>query len=434
MAIHDGIKTLRESAPESESPHSFPKLEDGWENNCAPGNDRNGYDESLSNTTLPNHGIKKVLVVLHSYVKATLEKGEDGYKGTERSAVYILKELHRRGIEAHLIAPAGSNIPGVILHPSTDKTLWDFSDPKNPQTASPETIAKVMDRTIELMNEVVAQEKPDIVDCNIAHNEKLDKALERLPVPHVVNFHGPTKDKPDLQTIVAKHPILPVITVSKLQQKFLKANYVGAVPNGLPEDVITYRPGQKKNELVMLARLSPKKDFPRGIEIAKQANMKLIIGGTLLNDQSDRIYYEEVLVPLFEREKETVTLREDICEANKADFLSDKVAPLALTKREADRFGPEYIEADGMHITEALAAGVPVICDSGVDPSKVPPEVGFRCDSIEEAVEALRKTDMIDPEACNRYFLENFTVNKTVERRLAVYAKVIGAFCASLSA
>ncbi|KAI1631775.1 hypothetical protein F4809DRAFT_657405 [Biscogniauxia mediterranea] len=400
-------------------------------------NDDNGVNQNSPMINgLPNHGIKKVLFILPSYVKASLEKGDDGYKGTERSAVYTLSELVSRGIEVHLIAPKGSNIPGVITHPSCDTPHWDFSDPENPRTASEETRNKVLRRTIELMKELVAELKPDIVDCHIAHNEEMDQALTRLPVPHMVTFHGPTKDMPALRDTVLKTPQLPVVTVSELQQKFLpEANYVGVVPNGMPRDAIPFHrteEEEKKNKsghLVMLARLSPKKDIPRGIEIAKRSGRHLIIGGALLNDQRDRAYFDAVLGPLLAGSRASATLRGDVGEANKAPFLAGAAALLALTKRRADEWGPEYIEADGMHITEALAAGLPVLCDAGVDPAKVPPHVGFRgCDTVAAALDALRHLHTIRPEDCRRHFLDNYTVDRTVDKRLSVYAKLVREF------
>ncbi|KAI1489727.1 hypothetical protein F5X96DRAFT_695571 [Biscogniauxia mediterranea] len=405
-------------------------------------NDDNGVNQnSPMINDLPNHGIKKVIFILPSYVKASLEKGDDGYKGTERSAVYTLSELVSRGIEVHLIAPKGSNIPGVILHPSCDTPHWDFSDPENPRTASEETRNKVLRRTIELMKELVAELKPDIVDCHIAHNEEMDQALTRLPVPHMVTFHGPTKDMPALRDAVLKTPQLPVVTVSELQQKFLpEANYVGVVPNGLPRDAIPFRRRteeevqntSKSGHLVMLTRLSPKKDIPRGIEIAKQSGRHLVIGGALLHDQRDRAYFDSVLGPLLAGSgaSASVTLRGDVGEANKAAFLAGAAALLALTKRRADdEWGPEYIEADGMHITEALAAGVPVLCDAGVDPAKVPPRAGFRgCDTVAAALDALAILHTVRPEDCRAHFLDNYTVDRTVDKRLRVYAKLVRGF------
>ncbi|KAI5926867.1 hypothetical protein F4810DRAFT_653867 [Camillea tinctor] len=383
------------------------------------------YDKGVNHEGSPKtHGIKKILYVLPSYVKASLEKGEDGYKGTERSAVYTLSEFARRGIETHLIAPKGSNIQGVELHESCDTPHWDFSDPKNPITAPADKQEEVLDKTIQMMKQLVKELKPDVVDCHIAHKENMDQALWHLPVPSVVNFHGPTKGMEDLRKTALKTPRLPVITVSELQQKCLPGpNYVGVVPNGMPKDVIPFQKTVRKvKQLVMLGRLSPKKDFPRGIAIAKRAGMHLVIGGTLLNDQRDQDYFKTVLDPLLKKEADHVTLREDVVESNKAEFLAGSEALLALTKRSADEWGPEYIEADGMHITEALAAGVPVICDSGVDPSKVPDGVvGFYCNNDEEIYEALKKINTISGDNCRRHYLDNYTVDKAVDKRLEIY-------------
>ncbi|KAI0594488.1 hypothetical protein F4775DRAFT_596270 [Biscogniauxia sp. FL1348] len=436
MATQEGFQPQSESISESGTRQGLLKSNSSTytrelKSPCDANYDNGVNQDSPMNNGLSNHGIKKVLFILPSYVKASLEKGDDGYKGTERSAVYTLSELVRRGIEVHLIAPKGSNIPGVTVHPSCDTPHWDFSDPQNPRTASQETRNKVLSRTIELMKELAAELKPDVVDCHIAHNEEMDQALTRLPVPHMVTFHGPTKDMPALRNAVLKTPQLPVVTVSKLQQKFLpEANYVGVVPNGLPRDAIPFcQTEEKKNHLVMLARLSPKKDLARGIEIARRSGRPLVIGGALLDDQGDRRYFASELAPLLDLPgPPRMTLRSDVGESNKAGFLGSAAALLALTKRRADEWGPEYIEADGMHITEALAAGVPVICDAGVDPAKVPPHVGFRCDTVEAALAALRRLHDVRPQDCRRHFLDHYTVDKTVDRRLEIYAKLVRDF------
>ncbi|KAI0014822.1 hypothetical protein F4780DRAFT_766709 [Xylariomycetidae sp. FL0641] len=369
-----------------------------------------------------SHGIRKVLFVFPSFVNVSLEPGDDGYKGTERSAVYMLRELHRRGVDLHVIAPAGSVVPGK-LHASCSNPLWDFSDPLDPRCATSETEQEALSQTIRLMEAVVEEEMPDIVDCHIPHKEQMDTALERLPVPHLVNWHGSTRDRPEHQAVADKNPDLPVITVSELQQKYMRANFVAAIPNGLPENVVKFQPGCERTKLAMLARLSPHKDIPRGIQIAKLAGDKLVVGG-LLSDYQSVKYYEKVLVPLLSQDMATVSVRGDVTERNKSEFFADKKVLLALTKREADQYGPVYVEADGIHISEALAAGVPVICDSGVDPAKVPPEVGFRCETVAEAVAALKKIHTIEPKACRRHFLQHYSVGKTVERRLQVYAEV----------
>ncbi len=482
-----------------------------------------------------NHGIKKVLVVLPSFLPATLKPGHDGYKGTERSVVYILRELARRGIETHLIAAAGSEVPPTgKLYESCAKPLWDLggggggggggiriargeddddsnnNDDNNnlglagvegkltPRSASREEILRARDSTIRLMREVAERERPDVVDCHMAHDEVVDAALAALGVPRVLTFNGPTKDRPELGRVVELHPDLPVIAVSALQSSYLRANYVGVVPNGLPEDAVRFRldadgdgdgdwdedgdedgdgdgdrdggrsgvddkkkpvKEKKKKPLLMLARLSPKKDFPRGIEIARRAGRQLIIGGVLLDDQKDMQYWREVLAPAVARrlgqredgggedEDEDgsastrartrdppVVIRTDVTESNRSEFLAGGAALLALTKRTEDEWGPEYVEADGMHVTEALAAGLPVICDEGLDAAKVPPHVGVRTSSVDEAVAALEaggRIGGIDPHACRRHFLENYTIGRTVELRLEIYARVIIDFNAS---
>ncbi|KAH9995330.1 hypothetical protein F4779DRAFT_198542 [Xylariaceae sp. FL0662B] len=383
--------------------------------------------------------IKSVLIVADSYVPVTLKAGSDGYKGTERELVYIMRYLEQRQIIVHLIAPAGSDEPALPgkLWISCKRPLWDFDNPRNYKEGELTMVHKEnLDETSTLINKVVTEENPDIVDCHIAHQEKIYQTLVDLPVPHLITLHGPLYGKESLiEEAINKYPTLIFATVSLIQREPLNKkqifpNYVDPLPNGLPDDPPKPHIKKEKGHVAMLCRISPKKAVDRGIKIAERAGMRLTIAGVVLDDGKDREWYDKVLAPMLEEKKDIVTVNPGINETNKTDFLQRHTALLALTKRDNDeKWGDEVIESDGMHISEALRAGLPVICDEGIDKSKVPPSVGFRCENDDEIVNVLSKDiQNIDPQACRNYFLGNFSIEVTVQKRINAWNKIISNF------
>ncbi len=79
-------------------------------------------------------------------------------------------------------------------------------------------------------------------------------------------------------------------------------------------------------------------------------------------------------------------------------------------------------------MAESMACGTPVIAfREGAAPEVIADGVtGFVRDSVDEAVEALRHVDEIDPARCRARVAERFSAEGNVARHEALYLKLLG--------
>lgn len=90
-------------------------------------------------------------------------------------------------------------------------------------------------------------------------------------------------------------------------------------------------------------------------------------------------------------------------------------------------FPVRWEEPFGIVVPEALASGTPVIASRrGSLPELVTPDVGFLCDTEDEFVEAVGRVDGIDPEACRRRAVEEFSAERMAREYLEIYREVAG--------
>ena len=76
---------------------------------------------------------------------------------------------------------------------------------------------------------------------------------------------------------------------------------------------------------------------------------------------------------------------------------------------------------------ESMACGTPVVAFRGGSVAEIIDQgvTGFIVESVEEAIEAVKRIPSIDRRACHQRFLERFTARRMCEQYLAAYERGI---------
>jgi glycosyltransferase involved in cell wall biosynthesis len=322
------------------------------------------------------------------------------YGGTERIVHYLTEELVANGHDVTLFA-SGDSDTRARLEPIVPKAL------------------RLDDRVIDvlaphlLMFDRVAgmAEKFDVIHF---HTDYLQFPVFRhCPIPHLSTFHG-RLDIGDLQPIFEAFQELPMVSISDYQrQPVHRANWMGTVYHGLPEELYTFRP-EPGTYLAFLGRISPEKRPDRAIEIAIRAGLPLKIAAKV--DKADRDYFEAKIQPLLAHP--LVDYIGEVNEREKNELLGQALALL---------FPIDWPEPFGLVMIEALACGTPVIAfRNGSVPEVLGHGVtGFIVDSVDEAVAAVENIGGIDRARCRREFENRFSARLMAKNYTDLYTRLV---------
>jgi glycosyltransferase involved in cell wall biosynthesis len=204
------------------------------------------------------------------------------------------------------------------------------------------------------------------------------------------------------------------VSISDAQRRPLPgAMWCGTVYHGLPPHLLPFQ-ATPRDYVAFVGRISPEKRVDRAIEIARRAGIPLLIAAKV--DQVDREYFAETIEPLLAGPG--VTYLGEINEREKATLLGGARALL---------FPIDWPEPFGMVVIEALSCGTPVIAwREGSVPELLEHGVnGWIVDSIDEAVNGLRRIARIDRRACRRAFERRFTAERMARDYVAIYDTLV---------
>jgi glycosyltransferase involved in cell wall biosynthesis len=227
--------------------------------------------------------------------------------------------------------------------------------------------------------------------------------------PHVTTLHG-RLDLPDLQPLYDEYTDMPVVSISNDQRLPLpQADWQATVYHGLPRDLYTLCEDPDPY-LVFLGRISPEKRVDRAIEIARRTGLPLRIAAKI--DDADRTYFEQEIRPLFELPG--VEYLGEVGDAEKSELLGRAAALL---------FPIDWAEPFGLVMIEAMACGTPVIAwRAGSVPEVIDDGItGYVVDTLDDAVEAVRKIPRLSRRVCRDVFEERFAVDRMARDYVGVY-------------
>ena len=247
-------------------------------------------------------------------------------------------------------------------------------------------------------------------EFDLIHNnfDYLPLTYSRLiNTPILTTIHG--FSEPDILRVYHEYKENYFVSISD-SDRDAGLPYIATVYNGIDLSNLTFRekPGDK---LVHYGRIHNDKGTHLAIETAKKSGMDLIIAGII----QDQEYFDAMIKPHLN--DSSIQFIGPVNPIQRDNLLKEAYTVLHLNTIP-ERFG--------LVMAESMAAGVPVIAmDSGSCREVISDkETGFLVNSIDEAVEAVRKIDKIDRKKCRRRVEENFTIDKMVEGYEKVYAEI----------
>ncbi len=322
------------------------------------------------------------------------------YGGTERVISYLTEELVRQGHQVTLFA-SGDSVTEARLVSVIDHSLRPQGGQQSWQAYN--TIQ--MDMLQEMENEF------DIIHF---HTDYLYFPMaRRMRTPHVTTLHG-RLDLPELKPVFKRFHDFPLVSISDHQRLPLPdANWSATVYHGLPSDLYSFN-ATGGDYFLFIGRISPEKRLDRAIEIAERCGTRLYIGAKV--DSADTQYFNDCIKPLLK--SPLVEFIGEIGEQEKSELLEHAKALL---------FPIDWPEPFGLVMLEAFCCGTPVIAyRNGSVPEIMQDGItGFIVNDQEAAVDAARRIDTIDRNACRAAFERRFTARHMADAYVQVYRKII---------
>ncbi|HET9602885.1 MAG TPA: glycosyltransferase family 4 protein [Gemmatimonadales bacterium] len=322
------------------------------------------------------------------------------YGGTERIVSYLTEELVRQGHDVTLFA-SGDSVTRARFVSGCRRSLRLDRHCVDQMAHHVVMLEQVYRRAAEF----------DIIHF---HVDYLHFGLSRREgLNRVTTLHG-RLDIPDLVPLYQEFPDEPVVSISTSQRTPIPwANWQATVYHGLPGDLYSFRP-EPGQYLAFLGRISPEKRVDRAIEIAKRVQMPLRIAAKV--DAVDEEYFATAIEPLLEHP--LIEFVGEIGDAEKDEFLGN--ASMLL-------FPIDWPEPFGLVMIEAMACGTPVIAYSNGSVPEVMEHrrSGFIVDTLEEAIEAVRRVPELSRQRCREIFEERFTAERMAREYVRVYERLI---------
>ncbi|MEX0929071.1 MAG: glycosyltransferase family 4 protein [Balneolales bacterium] len=321
------------------------------------------------------------------------------YGGTERIVSYLTEELVRQGHDVTLFASGDSKTRARLIAPC-ERSLREMKcqDP-------------LAHHFVEMQ---MVQDRLDEFDVIHYHIDYLHYPFSRWnKTPGVTTLHW-RLDLPDLKELYRVFDDIPVISISNAQRKPQPhINWVSTVYHGFPEHLYTYYPGEGEY-LAFIGRLSPVKRVDRAIKIAKRTGIRLKIAGNV--NPEDETYFNNHIA--WQLDDPLVEFIGEVGDDQKGEFLG---------KARAMLFPIDWPEPFGMVMVEAMACGTPVIAFNRGSVEEIihHEKTGFVVETVDEAVEAVRRLGLINRADCRKHYENNFHVSRMAENYLKAYEILI---------
>jgi glycosyltransferase involved in cell wall biosynthesis len=325
------------------------------------------------------------------------------YGGTESIIDNLARGLVDRGHDVVLFTVGASTCPV--------ERRWLFEEPAEPIGAGEPEAAHVLAAYTSLAPDV------DVVHDHTELGPLLEPSLAAATsagVPVVLTLHGPPTDavRRLLLSHAARHAALVAISES---QRGLAPDlpFTRVIHHGIDLDLHKQGPGGG-GYLMFVGRMSPDKGVHRAVDIARRADLPLVIAAKMW-EQSEVDYFRAEVKP---RLHDGVELLLDAEPAHRLELLGRAEALLNPIC---------WAEPFGLVMAEALACGTPVVGSPyGAAPEIVDEGVtGFLRESDEELVDALGRLGELDREACRLAAVERFSTERMARDHERLYQQLV---------
>jgi len=324
------------------------------------------------------------------------------YGGTERIISFLTEELVKRGHDVTLFAPGDSKtkaklVPFVKKGVISSGIAWQ-------------------DYWWNLINHSIAFERAKEFDIIHSHWIIMGACFQRFVKTPVVHTMHNIPDKTHLRWEVLnyyKNDLNPVfISESEKNNSPVKFKNSWVVYNGIDLKPFNFNP-KPKNHFIWIARICQAKGTKEAIQIAKKAGVKLLLAGQLQPHHQE--YFEKEIKPELNSNIQYIG---EISEKELSNFYGQGKVCL---------YPINWEEPFGLVMAESMACGTPVIVfDRGSAKEVVKDgKTGFIVNTIDEAVEAIKKIGQIDRNECRKRVEDNFSIKKMVDGYEKVYYDIL---------
>lgn len=242
---------------------------------------------------------------------------------------------------------------------------------------------------------------------------KLLPFVNLIKTPVAFTFHDPldTKWHDAIKRCPWKNKA-HYISISNNQRKTMPdLNYSGTVYNGIDVNRFEFS-GKPGDYLAFLGRYNYEKGIDVAVSVARKLGEKLKLAGSVWGNG----IYAERVEPYLKKG-----------EIDNAGYLPKEKISGFLGQARALLFPIRWQEPFGLVMIEAMACGTPVIAfKNGSVPEIVKHgKTGFIVENEEEMIDAVKNIGKIKRENCRKHVVENFTIDKMVQRYERVYEKIL---------
>jgi glycosyltransferase involved in cell wall biosynthesis len=317
------------------------------------------------------------------------------YGPWEQVASNITEGLVKMRVDVTLFATANSNTSARLQYVS--QTAYAEDNSLDPKVWECLHISHLMEQA----------SKFDIIHNNF---DFLPLTYSRLiETPVVTTIHGFSSQK--IIPVYKKYNSNSFYVSISNSDRSPELDYTATVYNGIDSKDFTFN-ANPKDYLLFFGRIHPEKGTWESIQIAKKAKKRLIISGLI----QDETYFNEKVKP-FVNDKDIIYV------GNSGPKERDKLLGEAVALLHPISFDEPF----GLSVAEAMFCGTPVVAfNRGSMPELIEhAKTGFLVNTVEEAVEALNKTDSINRKYCRDRAMSNFSLEKMVDGYLDVYKRIL---------
>jgi len=188
-------------------------------------------------------------------------------------------------------------------------------------------------------------------------------------------------------------------------------DYIKTIHHGLEINQFDFQP-EPDDYLLFFGRIHRDKGAKEAIDIAKASNKRLIMAGII----QDEIYFKQNIEPFIDNDRVMYVGSADPIKRNN------------LLGKACGLLHPiNFNEPFGLSVIESMACGTPVIAiNRGSMPELIQDGTnGFLVSGIDEAIKAVGRIQEIDRSCCRKTVEDNFTVDRMVEKYIAVYEQIL---------
>jgi glycosyltransferase involved in cell wall biosynthesis len=321
------------------------------------------------------------------------------YGGTELFIANLACGLHARGHQVTVYANGDSKLPCTVKW-RYEHSDWPLRDPVRSEL-------KNLDHMSWAVHD--AARKADVIHLNDATAVPFTRFTDR---PAVVTLHHP--HEPALSEQYERYPDLHYVAIANWLAAREPMPHLHVVHHGIP--VSQYTASVVKDDYVaFLGRIAPCKAPHLAIAAAKRAGVRLKIAGEI--QPFFQSYWEHEVAPHIDGRQIEYVGEADAAQKNRL-----------LSRARALLFPIQWEEPFGLVMIEAMACGTPVLAFAGGAVEEIVRSGvnGWICGDVAEMADRI-KGRLPTGAACREFVASRFTVERMVDRYLAIYEQLVPA-------